>query len=85
MKRTAFFLLALILCATGCFTVSSDTAYLVYAKEAAPEGNNNAASTEGEPSAPEGTDGETAESETELQPVLLDTDQVSTEDILLYR
>ena len=84
MKRTAFFLLALILCATGCFTVSSDTAYLVYAKEAAPEGNNNAASTEGEPSAPEGTDGETAESETELQPVLLDTDQVSTEDILLY-
>lgn len=74
MKRLTLYLLALILSVSGMLSVLPQTAMNVYASENTSEGTTEKKN--------EGN--ETTESETELKPVLLDTDRVSTDDILLY-
>ena len=81
MKKTVYFLLALSLFVTGLAAILPETAQRAYASENVSDNANNSGD---EVSTEDVAEGETAESETELQPVLLDTDQVSTEDILLY-
>lgn len=74
MKRFTLFFLTLILSVTGVLTILPQSPIRVYASE-----------NTSDPTTQEKETSEQSETaETELLPVLLDTDKVSTDDILLY-
>ena len=84
MKRFIFVFLALLLAL--CPSVSAAAASDPLFSQTASGDQNQPADANTQTEAPEAQAPEESETqaETELQPVLLDTDQVSTEDILMY-
>ena len=84
MKRFIFVFLALLLAL--CPSVSAAAASDPLFSQTASGNQNQPADASTQTEAPEAQAPEESETqaETELQPVLLDTDQVSTEDILMY-